>query len=205
MDFADQYIWMPLVVVLLVTVATLPTISWLILGPISQLAGRLKAPTRFQLSDFIWLLVMLQAVLGVCVQFVGLESGSLFGIVLGFLVFAVTALWAGAVSFLSHASITRPIRRAIFELVVLPLTLAFLFALPIVALAGTLEAIQYLHFLRVNRLALNGNDIAVGGLLTLATLLLFAAGGQILRWVSLWVAAPSNPAKPGTPVAGAGA
>ncbi|MDX1947976.1 MAG: hypothetical protein SFU86_21435, partial [Pirellulaceae bacterium] len=43
---------------------------WL-LGPVSRAAGQLNAPTRFQLTDFLWLMIELQVLLAGGVGLVG--------------------------------------------------------------------------------------------------------------------------------------
>ena len=123
-----NYLLVPLV---LFAMAMLPLIGRAILGPISRLAGALQAPTRFQLSDFVWLLVILQAVMGGVVQFVGVETRGPFEAILLYLVFASVAVWCGAVSFLSRAGVTEPRRRAVFTLVIMPGTLTLMIGIPV--------------------------------------------------------------------------
>lgn len=121
------WIVIPLV---LAVVAILPLIAKSILGPVSRAAGALKAPTRFQLSDFVWLLVLLQVALGATLQLIGAETRVLFEMFLVYLVFAVIGIWIGAISFLSRAAITDPWRRAAFILLVMPGTLGVMVCLP---------------------------------------------------------------------------
>lgn len=104
------------------TLAIPATLGMVILGPINHVAGRLRARTRFFLSDFLWLVVQYQLALAYCSQFVGYRT-YMFSIVTGFLLLAITSLWAGAVSFLSRAAVTAPYRRAVFILLLLPAAL----------------------------------------------------------------------------------
>lgn len=100
-------------------------VGWLCLGPINRVAGRLRARTRFQLSDFFWLLIHAQLALTYCVRFIGREQ-TYFPVMLGFLTLAVSGMWAGSLSCLSRAGVMDPLRRAIFVLFMVPLTLALM-------------------------------------------------------------------------------
>ena len=125
------------VVVLFAIAIGVPTLIGLfVLGPINRAAGRLRAPTRFQLSDFLWLLVQVQLALAYCVEFVGVKHLWFFTLVLGFLLTAVTAMWAGGVSFMSRAGVTHPPRRAVFVLFLLPMTLALMMTTTLLLVAA---------------------------------------------------------------------
>lgn len=87
----------------------------------------LRAPTRFFLSDFVWLLVMLQA--SFAVARLALDQRGSFLIILTFLVVASIAVWAGAVSVLSRAGVYQTARRAVFTLVLLPAVLLLMGAI----------------------------------------------------------------------------
>lgn len=101
-------------------------VGWLCLGPINRVAGRLRARTRFQLSDFFWLLIHAQLALTYCVRFIGREQRFYFPVMLGFLTLAVSGMWAGSLSCLSRAGVADPLRRAIFVLFMVPLTLTLM-------------------------------------------------------------------------------
>lgn len=100
------------------------------LQPINEKGGRLRAPTQYLLTDFVWLVLQLQLALGFCVSWIGIEQTRLFPTVLGFLVFAVTLLWLFGVGFLSRAGVMQPARRAMFTLLLLPASLGVMMALP---------------------------------------------------------------------------
>jgi hypothetical protein len=161
------------------------TAQW-ILGPIGRVSTPM-APRRFQLNDCLWLLIMLQAVLAVSVQFIGLESG-FFNHFLAFLIFAVTGIWIGAVSFLSKVGITNPMRRASFVLFVLPATLAVLIAIPMVSLLGVLRAGEHFHYLQINDRDLSWSDMGLATLVTAACGIGFGLLSWTLRQVAMWVA-----------------
>ena len=170
------------------TLIALPLIGRLILGPVNRAAGLLKAPTRFQLSDFVWLLVQLQIVLAACVQFVGVETDGLFLVLLSFWSFAVVAMWAGAVSFLSRAGVTHPWRRASFILLVLPGTLGILIGTPMLALGLFVVPFRYLASVAEGYEPFSWLRVILGvtlGALVLGAVLLF---GWSLRRLSEWVA-----------------
>lgn len=103
-----------------VLIALWGTGRW-VLGPFAEAARLLRAPTRFFLSDFVWLLVLLQASFATA-RLVLDQEGS-FWVILIFLVVASIAIWAGAVSALSRAGICQTLRRGIFTLVLLPAVL----------------------------------------------------------------------------------
>lgn len=92
-----------------------------VLGPFTEAMRLLRAPTRFFLSDFIWLLVLLQA--SFALARLALDQRGSFLVILVFLVVASIAIWAGAVSALSRAGICQTLRRGIFTLVLLPAVL----------------------------------------------------------------------------------
>jgi hypothetical protein len=117
-----------LMLVLAAALGSTSLLGWLCLGPINRVAGRLRARTRFQLSDFFWLLIHAQMALTFCVRYVGREQRIYFPVMLGFLTLAVTGMWAGSLSCLSRAGVTDPRRRAIFVLFLVPLTLALMMA-----------------------------------------------------------------------------
>ena len=122
--------WLCVLSVALVVIMA-PLVGSLVLGPVNRAAGKLKAPTRFLLPDFMWLLVQLQLALGYCVTFVGIEQLTFFIIVLGFFTVASLMMWAGAVSFLSRAGVKSSLRRGIFIVILLPSTLALMIATPL--------------------------------------------------------------------------
>lgn len=122
--------WLMIISVVLVLVVS-PVVGTLILGPVNRAAGRLRAPTRFLLPDFMWLLVQLQLALGYCVAFVGVQTQFFFPLALGFFTLASVMMWAGAVSFLSRAGVRSSIRRGAFILILMPATLALMIVTPL--------------------------------------------------------------------------
>jgi hypothetical protein len=129
--------WLAILCIVLVLILA-PLIGSLILGPVNRAAGRLRAPTRFLLPDFMWLLVQLQLALGYCVSFVGVRQWSFFVLVLGFFTLASLMMWAGAVSFLSRAGVRSALRRGVFILLLLPATLALMIATPLLPIVSYL-------------------------------------------------------------------
>lgn len=112
---------------------------WMI-QPINEQGGRLRAPTQYLLTDFVWLVLQLQLALGFCVSWIGIEQTRLFPAILGFLFFAVTMLWLFGVGFLSRAGVTQPARRAMFTMLLLPASLGVMMTLPaLMVLLGVLE------------------------------------------------------------------
>jgi hypothetical protein len=111
-----------------------------ILQPINVKGGRLRAPTQYLLTDFVWLVLQLQLAFGFCVSWIGIEQPRLFPFVLGFLVLAVTLLWWFGIGCMSRAGVMQPARRAMCTLLVLPGTLGVMISLPaLIVLLGVLE------------------------------------------------------------------
>lgn len=110
--------------------ALLLPILWIvartILYPTVIAAEKVKGPFRFQLADFVWLVLQIQLVLGPVVAFIPAEFLGYRGIALTFGLISTIALWLGSVRFLSRAGIHHALRRGLFILVYLPGTLAVL-------------------------------------------------------------------------------
>lgn len=149
-----------------------------ILGPLNERAGRLRAPTQFQLSDFFWLVAQLQMALVYPVRAVGVEQTVYFLIVAGFLLLATVAMWAGAVGFMSRAGVVQPLRRAVFILFLLPVTLALM-----IGSAIFLAVIPPVHYFTTQRFTL----LDIGVYLLVATGIAGCVWG--MRQVSHWILA----------------
>lgn len=171
---------------LLLTLLLAPLIAWLVLGPVNRAGGRLRAPTRFLLIDFVWLLVELQLGLGFCVQYIGVQYRQSFLMLLGFLTFALLTMWAGAVSFLSRAGVRNTLKRGVFIVILLPATLVLMVAVPMFpAICYLLETDRQTMEL-VLRLKFNipaGAGIWIG----LAGAAMFPISGFILNRLSAWI------------------
>jgi len=163
-----------------------PIVAHLVLSPVNRAGGRLKAPTRFHLIDFVWLLVQFQVGLGFCLQYVGVQYQRSFFLLLAFLSFAVLTMWAGAVSFLSRAGVRSSIKRGLFIVVLLPTTLFLMVAIPLLP-AGCylletdprmMELVLHLNF-NIPRGA--GTAIAILGTFLLPVL------GYLLNRLSAWI------------------
>jgi hypothetical protein len=120
-------------------VASIFLASWM-LEPINRAAGALKLATRFQLADFLGLMVLLQAALGVVGTGLAMEGEGYYWVALSLLVLLAVILWVGSVCAVSRAGIMQPLRRLTVMLLLVPGTLAAILALPI-ALVGTTAAI----------------------------------------------------------------
>jgi hypothetical protein len=177
---------------LVMGIVLLVTIGNLVLGPVNKAAGRLQAPTRFQLNDFFWLLVQLQLALGFCVRMV--EEGELapFVILLGFLTLATIAMWAGAVSFVSKAGVTDGWRRGVFVLVQLPATLALMMGTPVFFAVALVLPLKYFGDVVDGNRILEPQLIFVGALQLIGISLTLVISGWLLRRLSLWILAGSR-------------
>lgn len=129
----DRGVW---IVALVLVLVLSPIIGRIVLGPVNRAGGRLRAPTKFLLMDFVWLLFQLQLALGFSVQYIGVEYLFSFSLLLGFLSFASVVMWAGAVSFLSRAGVRSSLRRGLFILVLLPATLTLMVGTPLLPIVA---------------------------------------------------------------------
>ncbi len=163
-----------------------PLVASLVLGPVNRAAGKLHAPTRFLLPDFMWLLMQLQFALGYCVSFVGIEHLHFFVLVLGFFTVASVMMWAGAVSFLSRAGVKSSLRRGIFILLLLPTTLALMIAtplLPVVSYILETDPISVEQLLRLSQ----GLPPRAGILLLAAGAIGFTGLGVAVHFAARWI------------------
>lgn len=161
----------------------------IVIGPLRRRAEKLQAPKQYQLSDVFWLLVQFQLALAYVVRQVGVEQLAYFFLVLGFLVLATVGMWAGAMSFMSRAGVQQPLRRAVFILFLLPLTLTLMIATAYVVIVMPAS-------LLVDRLTGHGllaiylgtNELQRRGW-WLATLLIavFALAAFGLRQLAFWI------------------
>jgi len=176
-------------VLLVLAIGVPAAVGSAILGPINRAAGRLKAPTRFQLSDFLWLLVQVQIVLGYCVEFVGVRHLWFFVLMLSFLGLAVMGMWAGGVSFLSRAGVSHPPRRAVFLLFLLPLTLAVMMSTTIILVVTVVTSTGLFEFSYDYRtqVEVGYQQLSLGPMGALLGVLALPFIGYGLRRVSLWV------------------
>jgi hypothetical protein len=159
-----------------------PPIGNWILRPLVRHAGAVEAPRRFLLSDLIWLMLQLQAVIALGMQIFDRQVPASARIVI-VLVFCtpVVVIWATSLHLASRAGIVHPLRRAVVVLLLIPLGIALAAALPVL-LAATLLSLPLAYTL--------GESIPsrVDGQLWLAAPLFAVslAGAFALRWVALW-------------------
>ncbi len=170
--------------------AAIALCHWL-LEPVNRAAGHLNAPTRFQLTDFIWLMLQLQIVLASVIQTVG-EGVSQRGllIILALLCLPVVVLWAASVSVVSRALITQPLRRAVVILLLVPGALGELVGVPLLVVFSIMLFSNDAVWMWQSRWT---DDLP-----SRVTLVVLVASGLTsaafaLRWLSFWVLSP-NPA-----------
>jgi hypothetical protein len=170
----------------LLTLLLAPLVAWLILGPVNRAGGKLKAPTRFHLIDFVWLLVQFQVGLGFCLQYVGFQYRGSFLMLLTFFSFAMLTMWAGAVSFLSRAGVRNSMKRGAFIVILLPATLVLMVLIPLLP-AGCylLESDPQMMalVLRLQFIIPQGTGIAVA----ILGAVLLPAVGFFLNRLSAWI------------------
>jgi hypothetical protein len=186
----DAWAWpVGLLLVLLLGVGGALVIGHAVLGPLRKAARAGRHRTQFYMTDFVWLLIQLQAALGLVSAYVERNPAWAFYTVLGFLAFALTLMWWGALRALSQAGVKSTLRRAILILVLLPgveaaMVLAMLFA-AVASLGGYRELRSLLTAeASFGSLAL---DLALM-LLTLGAAVLVS---WLLRLLTRWLIAPS--------------
>lgn len=157
------------------------------LGPINRAAGDLKAPTKFLLTDFIWLMVQLQIALAVAVPYwTDTMVGRYVLVLIGVTCFLVVVLWAGSVAVLSRAGIVAPLRRAVVILLIVPAALLIVMMLPLTLL------IFALSLFGVFLPGLHLGWATVG--MTAGSALGLAVASYVIRLLSAWVIrAPTDP------------
>src|SRR6185295_12306300 len=175
----------------LLTLILAPVVAGLILGPVNRAGGKLNAPTRFHLIDFVWLLVQLQVGLGFTLQYIGVQYQRSFLMLLAFISFAVLTMWAGAVSFLSRAGVRNSMKRGVFIVILLPATLFLMVAIPLFPAACYLletDSNMMEMVLRLNFELPRGTGIAAAviGAITMPTL------GFLLNRISAWIGRGAN-------------
>lgn len=175
------------VAALVLAFATLPVVALSALGPVSQAAGAINAPTRFQLADLLWLLVLLQAALAACVQVIGVRLEG-FGWACAFFSVIVLAIWGAGVSVLSRAGVISTWKRGCLLLLALPGTLALMlgFAIGIVSAAGA--SLTYYHQIEEGDRIFDPYYVArvsASGVAALCVLVGLAYG---MRRLSIWIA-----------------
>jgi hypothetical protein len=177
--------------IIIVAVASALLIGRLTLGPLQKAARRRGQPTQFYLTDFVWLLVQLQAALGLVSAFVARNPTWAFYTILGFLGAALTVMWWAAVRSMSQAGVQGMVRRAVLILVLLPGVEAAMVATMI--FWGISLAVGYNELRR----ALTREDIAIWPLVASGGLLLVSAlfAGVLITWllrrITLWLLAES--------------
>jgi len=174
------FLWIPAVV------AAWAICRW-VLGPFTEAMRMLRAPTRFFLSDFIWLLVMLQASFAVA-RLVLDQRGS-FLVILTFLVVASIAIWAGAVSVLSRAGVYQTVRRGVFTLVLLPAVLLLLGA----TLCGPALVVVLTQTLITSRPPGDDFESVIWFVIVLAGIPVIIATAWALRRLTRWIVAVAPP------------
>jgi hypothetical protein len=157
---------------------------WL-LGPVNRAAGHLNAPTRFLLTDFIWLMIQLQVMLGVVLVQIR-EQVSQRGqfVILALLGLPVVVMWAASVSAVSRAGILQPLRRAVLILVLVPGTLAELMAAPVLLVAAILAVTSQPGDWADRAWS---NSLAIRLLTLISAAMLAVLWALALRWLSFWV------------------
>lgn len=162
-----------------VLLVALWAISRWVLGPFAEAARALHAPTRFFLSDFIWLLVLLQA--SFAAARLVLDQQGAFIAILVFLLLASVAIWGGAVGVLSRAGINQALRRGIFVLVLLPAVLLLLAAIGV----GIVAAVAWL--------ASGPDSLGAAAAILPAGITAIVAVAWALRQLTRWIAAGIPP------------
>ena len=134
---------------------------WMV-APLSGAAQYIQAPTRFSLTDFLWLIFLIQIEWGLVINLVdrqgsrSAEGYFWFVLVMGMLI--VACIWLGAVSTLSRAGVRDSKRRGLFTLVALPgMCLVIIGCLLVMASASTLSVNLIGAYVFENRERRGGN------------------------------------------------
>lgn len=152
------------------------------LEPINRAGGQLRASTRYLLTDFLGLMVLLQVALAI--SGVALEDGTrrevaAYWSLLGVFVLLVTILWAASVSVVSRAGIVRPLPRLTVIVLLIPGALAVVMSVPLLVILG-------LSGMFAGWLGLAGPWQAWSLPLAGLGLAALAAAGVVIRKLSFW-------------------
>jgi hypothetical protein len=171
-------------------------VAMFILAPINGLVRTIKAPTRFQLTDLVSLMLLLQLVLAGAAALIRLESNRSIelGEVMPALLVAtvgIVVLWGGGVSYISQAQINSPWRRIVFVALILPGTLLLMLG----SVAAVVSLIVSFHF-DFDRPEF---DRHYRFWISFAALNVIVVACCLMRWLVYWVVA-----KPGDAPSGQG-
>ena len=161
-------------------------LAWWMLEPINLVAGHLRASTRYLLTDFLGLMVLLQAALAVVGRAIETKPGddrSPYWIVLSVALLLMFVLWSASVSVVSRAGIVLPWRRLAVMLLLVPGALAVIVGWPVAVVAVAVQMGLMENLYREGAFA--GIALTVGGCI----LLVAAPFG--LRRLSFWSLAGS--------------
>jgi len=154
-------------------------LAWWLLEPMNRVAGQLQFSTRFVLTDFLGLMIMIQgplAVVGRAMDSTRGPDSAPYWLLLSITLFLVLILWAAAVSVVSRAGITRIWQRLCVIVLLVPGTLTIIIVWP-------LCLIFFIGFI-ASRMMLAEWDFDWGpGLFALPALV---AAALAIRWMSYW-------------------
>lgn len=200
MRTVDAWIWPAgLLLVLLAALILAAIMGRIILGPLQRAARRAGQPTQFFLTDFVWLLIQVQATLGLVSAFVERNPAWAFYTVLAFLGCALTAMWWGAVRALSQAGVRGTLRRAVLILVLLPGVEALMVTVIVAGVGGSVVAYRDVRRWLVAADASFWKPLSAG-----AGSLVLAIGAAmlacwLLRMLTLWLLAEQREPAEATP------
>jgi hypothetical protein len=155
-------------------------INWT-LGPLMRAARNTPSPTRFLLSDLLWLMVQLQFAMGLVAWAIpaDLPAETRIGGLL-FLGLPVVGFWYACLHAVAQTGIEQPLRRAAAFVVLFPGAIMSIVALPALALAWLSQASLDPERRFEHELATTTLQLAV-----------VAATTFSLRWLAIWTVAKS--------------
>lgn len=169
---------------------------WMV-TPLSSAAHQVQAPTRFALTDFFWLVFLIQFEWGLVINLVEREgtpfAEGYFWTVLIMGMMIVACIWLGAVSTLSRAGVRDAKRRGLFTVIALPgMCLVIIGCLLILASASTLCVNLTGAYIFENRARLGSNDnlILIG--MTLGIAIALVPLVPLFKLLNAWIARGAN-------------
>ena len=169
---------------------------WMVV-PLSGAAQLVQAPTRFALTDFFWLIFLIQIEWGLVINLVDREgspfAASYFWFVLIMGMVIVACIWLGAVSTLSRAGVRDGKRRGLFTLVSLPgMCLVIIGCLLVLASASTLGVNLTSAYIFENRARLGSNENLVLIGMTLGITAALVPLVPLFKSLNSWIARGVN-------------
>lgn len=168
-----------------VLIGVMVWLAWWMLEPINRAAGALNAPTRFMLTDFFGLMVLIQIGLVICGQALsgrdaGREAIRMYWLLVAVVVFLAIVLWIASISAVSRAGILGSLRRLVVIVLLVPSTLSIMLGLPTLVVLLTVTIVRAIRGEMGGGLPVSQAPLLALGVLGIGIVV------PVLRWLAFW-------------------